>query len=265
MENCIPYIRLPRVHRGPADHRRAGPRIALSPAGPCPTLHARCPVNATPAPTEPHVMSTYGRVPILLTHGRGCRVWTPTAERLDALAGIASTPWAGAHPRLVRALQDQVAQPIHVSNYYYLHPVDRLVGRRLCERLWPGLACFSGSSGLEANEAALKSPPCAWPRQGHRPAADRRVRARLHGQPDRDAVGHRQPQGAGGLRAAGGGIHPRADQRSGGCSSAPPTAIPTSWWRCSSRPSRAKKAACTRSSRTTWPACVPCATSATGC
>ena len=32
---------------------------------------------ATPSPAaaSPHVMTTYGRLPIALTHGQGCRVW----------------------------------------------------------------------------------------------------------------------------------------------------------------------------------------------
>ena len=112
-------------------------------------------MNATPAPTEPHVMSTYGRVPILLTHGRGCRVWDADGrEYLDALAGIAVNTLGHAHPRLVRALQDQVAQLIHVSNYYH-HPWTEPLAAALCER--SGLdKVFFCSSGLEANEAALK-------------------------------------------------------------------------------------------------------------
>lgn len=112
-------------------------------------------MNATPAPTEPHVMSTYGRVPILLTHGRGCRVWDADGrEYLDALAGIAVNTLGHAHPRLVRALQDQVAQLIHVSNYYH-HPWTEPLAAALCER--SGLEkVFFCSSGLEANEAAIK-------------------------------------------------------------------------------------------------------------
>ena len=40
-------------------------------------------------PSSPHVMNTYGRLPIALTHGKGCRVWDVNGkEYLDALAGI---------------------------------------------------------------------------------------------------------------------------------------------------------------------------------
>ena len=59
---------------------------------------------------EPHVMPTSGRLPIALSHGRGCRVWdTEGREYLDALAGIAVISLGHGHPKLVPALQEQVA------------------------------------------------------------------------------------------------------------------------------------------------------------
>ena len=61
------------------------------------------------APVEPHVMNTYGRLPIALSHGHGCRVWDVNGkEYLDALGGIAVNTLGHAHPKLVPALQDQV-------------------------------------------------------------------------------------------------------------------------------------------------------------
>jgi len=69
------------------------------------------------APVEPHVMNTYGRLPIALSHGRGCRVWDVNGkEYLDALGGIAVNTLGHAHPKLVPALQDQIAKLIHTSN-----------------------------------------------------------------------------------------------------------------------------------------------------
>ena len=104
---------------------------------------------------EPHVMSTYARVPIMLSHGRGCRVWDVEGrEYLDALAGIAVNTLGHAHPRLVKALQEQVERLIHISNYYH-HPLTEPLAAALCER--SGLdKVFFCSTGLEANEAALK-------------------------------------------------------------------------------------------------------------
>ena len=42
-----------------------------------------------PPPSEPHVMKTYARLPLALSHGRGCSVWDTEGKRyLDGLAGI---------------------------------------------------------------------------------------------------------------------------------------------------------------------------------
>ena len=111
---------------------------------------------STTAPIDqPHVMKTYGRLPIALTHGRGCRAWdTQGREYLDALGGIAVNTLGHAHPRLVAALQDQVAKLIHTSNYVHI-PLQEELAARLCEL--SGMAnAFFCNSGLEANEAAIK-------------------------------------------------------------------------------------------------------------
>jgi acetylornithine aminotransferase len=104
---------------------------------------------------EPHVMPTYGRLPFALSHGSGCWVWDTAGKKyLDALAGIAVNTLGHAHPRLVAALQDQVAKLIHSSNYY-LVPLQEQLAARLCE-LSDLSNVFFCNSGLEANEAALK-------------------------------------------------------------------------------------------------------------
>ncbi len=103
----------------------------------------------------PHVMNTYGRLPIALSHGRGCEVWDTRGRRyLDALGGIAVNTLGHDHPKLVPALQAQIAQLIHCSNYYE-SPLQERLATTLCEL--SGLdAAFFCSTGLEANEAALK-------------------------------------------------------------------------------------------------------------
>ncbi|MEK8025758.1 aspartate aminotransferase family protein [Pseudaquabacterium rugosum] len=102
-----------------------------------------------------HVMNTYGRLPFALSHGRGCRVWdTEGKAYLDGLAGIAVNTLGHAHPKLVPALQEQVATLMHVSNYYQA-PLQEQLAERLCAL--SGLdKVFFCNSGLEANEAALK-------------------------------------------------------------------------------------------------------------
>jgi acetylornithine/N-succinyldiaminopimelate aminotransferase len=115
----------------------------------------RLPAGGSPADAEPHVMQTYGRLPIALSHGRGCWLWdTEGRKYLDALAGIAVNTLGHAHPKLVPALHEQVARLIHSSNYY-LVPLQEQLAAKLCEL--SGLSnVFFCNSGLEANEAALK-------------------------------------------------------------------------------------------------------------
>ena len=113
---------------------------------------------ALPAHIEaasPHVMNTYGRLPIALSHGQGCRVWDVNGKSyLDALGGIAVNTLGHNHAQLVTALRDQVGKIIHSSNYYHA-PLQETLAAKLVEL--SGLEnVFFCSTGLEANEAALK-------------------------------------------------------------------------------------------------------------
>ncbi|WP_431102587.1 aspartate aminotransferase family protein [Roseateles noduli] len=113
------------------------------------------PDSSFAAPTEPHVMHTYGRLPIALSHGEGAWVWDTAGRRyLDGLGGIAVNTLGHNHPRLVAALRDQVGKLIHTSNYYHV-PLQEQLAAKLCAL--SGLTnAFFCNSGLEANEAALK-------------------------------------------------------------------------------------------------------------
>jgi acetylornithine/N-succinyldiaminopimelate aminotransferase len=108
-----------------------------------------------PASSEPHVMKTYGRLPLALSHGRGCWVWDTDGKKyLDGLGGIAVNTLGHAHPKLVPALQEQIGKLIHSSNYY-LVPLQEQLAAKLCEL--SGLNnVFFCSTGLEANECAIK-------------------------------------------------------------------------------------------------------------
>ncbi|NDZ12485.1 aspartate aminotransferase family protein [Variovorax sp. WS11] len=112
-------------------------------------------MSATAAPSSPHVMNTYGRLPIALSHGQGCRVWdTEGRAYLDGLGGIAVNTLGHNHPELVPALQEQIAKLIHSSNYYHV-PGQEQLATKLTEL--SGLTnAFFCCTGLEANEAALK-------------------------------------------------------------------------------------------------------------
>ena len=104
---------------------------------------------------SPHVMNTYGRVPIALSHGQGVWVWDINGKKyLDGLGGIAVNTLGHNHPKLVPALQQQLTQLIHTSNYYHVPHQEALAAKLVA---LSGLTnVFFCSTGLEANEAALK-------------------------------------------------------------------------------------------------------------
>jgi acetylornithine/N-succinyldiaminopimelate aminotransferase len=103
----------------------------------------------------PHVMPTYGRLPMALAYGRGCWLWDTNGKKyLDGLSGIAVNTLGHAHPKLVPALQDQVGKLMHSSNYYQV-PLQEQLAAKLVEI--SGLTnVFFCNSGLEANEGAIK-------------------------------------------------------------------------------------------------------------
>jgi acetylornithine aminotransferase len=105
-----------------------------------------------------HLMNTYARLPLAITHGEGAwvhGVYKGEARRfLDGLAGIAVNTLGHAHPRLVAALRDQVGKVIHTSNIYQ-SPLQDALADKLCAL--SGMdAVFFGNSGLEANEGCIK-------------------------------------------------------------------------------------------------------------
>ncbi|MBS0455458.1 MAG: aspartate aminotransferase family protein [Proteobacteria bacterium] len=112
-------------------------------------------MSSNAQPSSPHVMNTYGRLPIALSHGQGCRVWDTSGKAyLDGLGGIAVNTLGHNHPELVPALQDQITKLIHSSNYYHV-PGQEKLATKLTEL--SGLTnAFFCCTGLEANEAALK-------------------------------------------------------------------------------------------------------------
>lgn len=102
-----------------------------------------------------HLMNTYARQPVAFVRGRGCRLYDAAGrEYLDALAGIAVNTLGHAHPRLVRALTEQIGRILHTSNLFE-SPLQEAAADRIAEIT--GLdEVFFCNSGLEANECAIK-------------------------------------------------------------------------------------------------------------
>ncbi|MBM3352231.1 MAG: aspartate aminotransferase family protein [Betaproteobacteria bacterium] len=102
-----------------------------------------------------HVMNTYARQPVEFVRGQGAWLYDAAGRKyLDALAGIAVNTLGHNHPRLVRALTEQVGRIIHTSNLFQ-NPLQEQAADRVAEIT--GLdEVFFCNSGLEANEAAIK-------------------------------------------------------------------------------------------------------------
>lgn len=108
-----------------------------------------------PARFDDWVMSTYGRFPLELVRGEGCRVWDAQGqEYLDFVAGIATCTLGHAPPALVEVVTQQLQKLHHVSNLYYIREQGQLAQWLVNHSC--GDRAFFCNSGAEANEGAIK-------------------------------------------------------------------------------------------------------------
>lgn len=104
---------------------------------------------------EKYVMKTYNRFPLAFEKGEGMYVYDEDGkEYLDFVAGIAVNSLGHNHPKLVKAIAEQAAKLIHISNLYYTKPqctlAQKLVENGSLDKV------FFCNSGAESIEAALK-------------------------------------------------------------------------------------------------------------
>ena len=103
------------------------------------------------------MMNNYGTPPIMLTRGKGSRVWDEHGnEYVDLIAGIAVNALGHGDPRITGAITEQLNTLGHVSNLHASEPgID--LAEKLIELTGHGDArVFFCNSGAEANEAAFK-------------------------------------------------------------------------------------------------------------
>jgi acetylornithine/N-succinyldiaminopimelate aminotransferase len=97
----------------------------------------------------------YRPAPVVFARGEGCALFDVEGRRwLDLAAGVAVCSVGHAHPRLVKAIAEQAARLMHVSNYFYNEENIRLADE-LCDKSGMARAFFC-NSGAEANEAMFK-------------------------------------------------------------------------------------------------------------
>jgi len=103
-----------------------------------------------------YLTPNYTRYPVCLARGENSWVWDAEGNRyLDFFPGWGCGLLGHCPPRVVQAVQEQVAALIHVPNTWYTEP-QALLGQALSERSDIGGLCFFCNSGTEANEAAIK-------------------------------------------------------------------------------------------------------------
>ncbi len=104
---------------------------------------------------QKYVMNTYGRIPMAVVRGQGCRLWDADGkEYLDMVGGIAVCALGHANPEINGVLKAQSEKLWHCSNLYWIEPqVD--LAEKLCRLSGLGKAFFA-NSGAEVNEGAIK-------------------------------------------------------------------------------------------------------------
>lgn len=104
---------------------------------------------------QEYYLPTFRRFPIAFIKGSGSRLWDADGkEYIDMLAGIAVNNVGHCHPEVVKAIQDQAAELIHVSNFF-ISPPQVSLSKLLVDI--SGLSrVFLTNSGAEAVEGAFK-------------------------------------------------------------------------------------------------------------
>src|SRR5246127_435161 len=124
--------------------------------GPLPGPKARAIVEADDRLISPSYTRSY---PLVAKRGRGVRIEDADGnEFLDFAAGIAVTSTGHCHPEVVKAIQQQAGELIHMSGTdFYYEGMVALAERLSAVAPMPGPHRFYyGNSGAEAVECALK-------------------------------------------------------------------------------------------------------------
>ena len=121
----------------------------------------------TAALFEQYVIPNYKRFPLSLVRGEGSWVWDDQGEKyLDFFPGWGCNLLGHCPPAIVKAVQEQVAELIHVPNTWHMEAQGQWA-KLLSERSFGGQAFFC-NSGTEANEAAIKLARLHTPRERYK-------------------------------------------------------------------------------------------------
>ena len=105
--------------------------------------------------TEKYYLPVFGRYPMVMELGQGCRVWDNEGnEYVDAFAGIAVNSLGYNHPVLVKAISKQASKLMHCSNLYYTEIQAKAL--RIVAEATGMDRIFFANCGAEGNEGAMK-------------------------------------------------------------------------------------------------------------
>ena len=101
------------------------------------------------------LLPNYARADLAFERGEGAWLWTVDGRRfLDFGSGIATASLGHGHPHLAKAIAEQAAKVMHVSNLYRIPQAERLA-QRLVDNSFADSVFFC-NSGAEANEGMIK-------------------------------------------------------------------------------------------------------------
>ena len=101
------------------------------------------------------LLPNYARADLAFERGEGAWLWTVDGRRLlDFGSGIATASLGHGHPHLSKAIAEQAAKVMHVSNLYRIPQAERLA-QRLVDATFADSVFFC-NSGAEANEGMIK-------------------------------------------------------------------------------------------------------------
>ena len=102
-----------------------------------------------------HLAKNYNRKKISFSRGKGSFLYTVNGSKyLDFVQGIAVNSLGHAHPKLIKAINDQSKKLWHVSNAFVI-PEGELLAKKFANKTFADYVIFQ-NSGAEATEAAIK-------------------------------------------------------------------------------------------------------------
>ena len=104
---------------------------------------------------QKYILNTYKRIPLEIVKARGSYLYDQKNNKyLDMFSGIAVTSLGHLHPKVIRAMKNQMKKNLHLSNYFVSKPLVELA-EGLVKNSFASKVFFT-NSGAEAIEASIK-------------------------------------------------------------------------------------------------------------